>query len=355
MNGDVSEDVLIRKQGRAGRITLNRPGALNALTWPMALEIEKALDAWAGDSSVHVIVVDATGEKAFCAGGDIAELYREGRNGDYDYGRKFWADEYRLNAKIHRYAKPYVAFMDGIVMGGGVGVSAHGSHRVVTERSMVAMPETGIGLIPDVGGTYLLSRAPGRCGEYLAATASRMGPGDAVHAGFADRYMPSARKAEAIAALCKTGAPETIDGLCETPPASELSHRGDEIDRLFATPDALASIKTIEASETDFASSTAKAIRRNSPLSVAVAFEAIRRARCANSIEECLALEYRYTYRCQESAEFLEGIRAAVIDKDRKPQWRPSRLEDLEWNRVSALLSPLGADELKFETRGDAA
>ena len=347
----MTDDVLIRKEGKAGRITLNRPAALNALTWPMALEIEKAIDAWAHDPDVRIVVVDAAGEKAFCAGGDIAELYRIGRGGDFDYGKKFWSDEYRLNAKIHRYPKPYVAFMDGIVMGGGVGVSAHGSHRIVTERSRVAMPETGIGLIPDVGGTYLLSRAPGRCGEYLAMSAAPMGPGDAIYAGFADEYMPGGNKAQAIAALCEIGDPQALEAFCEPPPASALAARRGEIDALFVGPDALACVQALEASPTPFAAEAAKAIRRNSPLSVAVAVEAVRRARTLASIEDVLALEYRFTSRCQDQAEFLEGIRAAVIDKDRKPQWHPSRLEDLDFSRAAALLSPLGADELSLAAR----
>jgi enoyl-CoA hydratase/carnithine racemase len=342
MNGDV----LIRSEGRAGRITLNRPAALNALTWAMALEIEKALDAWADDSQVHAVVVDAAGEKAFCAGGDIAGLYKQGRAGNYDYGRKFWRDEYRLNAKIYRYLKPYVALMDGIVMGGGVGLSSHGSHRIVTERSIVAMPETGIGLIPDVGGTYLLSRMPGRCGEYIAMTSSRMGPGDAIYGGFADLYMPSAHKADAIAALCETGDPKAVHALCESPPASVLAPHQSEIDALFTGADALGCVTALEAASTPFAAAAASAVRRNSPLAVATAFEAVRRARSLRPIEECLALEYRFTYRCQEMAEFLEGIRAAVIDKDRKPKWQPARLGELDFARVHALLAPLGAEEL---------
>jgi enoyl-CoA hydratase len=344
--GPMSGDVLIRREGRAGRITLNRPASLNALTWEMALQIEKALDAWVDDAGVRAVVIDAAGEKAFCAGGDIADLYRNGRAGNYDYGRKFWADEYRLNAKIYRYAKPYVAFIDGIVMGGGVGLSSHGSYRVVTERSVVAMPETSIGLIPDAGGTWLLSRMLGRCGEYIAMTSSRLGPGDAIYGEFADVYMPSGKTALAIAALCETGDPKAVDAFCEIPPASELAAHQNEIDALFAGADALACLTALDAAATPFAGAAAGAIRRNSPLSVAAALEAVRRGRNAHSIEECLALEYRYTWRCQEMAEFLEGIRAAVIDKDRKPQWRPARLEDLDMERVHALLRPLGPEEL---------
>ena len=252
-------DVLIRKEQRAGRMTLNRPAALNALTWEMALAIEKALDAWASDGDVHVVVIDSAGEKAFCAGGDIAELYQKGRAGDYDYGRRFWSDEYRLNAKIHSYKKPFVAIMDGIAMGGGVGVSAHGTHRIVTERSVVAMPETGIGLIPDVGGTFLLSRAPGHCGEYLNMTSARMSPGDAIFAGFADLYLPSSQKAAAIAALCETGDPLAAGALCKEPPSSDLKTHLAEINELFAGADALATVKALESAGTPFSMGAAAA------------------------------------------------------------------------------------------------
>ncbi|RMD91318.1 MAG: enoyl-CoA hydratase/isomerase family protein, partial [Alphaproteobacteria bacterium] len=166
----MSEEILIRKEGRAGRITLNRPEALNALTWPMVTAIEQALDAWADDDELALIVIDGAGERAFCAGGDIAELYRTGRAGDYDYGRRFWRDEYRMNAKLFHFPKPVVTFLHGFVMGGGVGVGCHGSHRIVCEGSVVAMPECGIGLVPDVGGSLILARAPGRLGEYLGTT-----------------------------------------------------------------------------------------------------------------------------------------------------------------------------------------
>ena len=185
-------DIRIRKEGRAGRITLDRPQALNALTHAMALGIDAALDAWRDDPEVAVSLIDATGARAFCAGGDLQEIYAAGRRGDFDYPRRFWAEEYRMNATIARYPKPYVALMQGYVMGGGVGVASHGSHRVVGDTSRIAMPECGIGLIPDVGGTLLLAQAPGRLGEYLGLSGHRMGPGEAIAAGFADHYVPEA-------------------------------------------------------------------------------------------------------------------------------------------------------------------
>ena len=195
-------DIHIRTTGRAGRITLNRPDALNALTYEMCLAIEAAIDAWATDAQIALVIIDAVGDRAFCAGGDIQEMYDTATRGNFEYGRKFWADEYRLNNKIAHFPKPYIAFMQGFTMGGGVGVSAHGSHRIVDDASRIAMPECAIGLVPDVGGSVLLACAPGRLGEYLGTTGTRMGPADAIHAGFADHYIPARRLARAD---CRSG------------------------------------------------------------------------------------------------------------------------------------------------------
>jgi enoyl-CoA hydratase/carnithine racemase len=328
-------DILIRVEGRAGRITLNRPKALNALTYDMLMAIETALDSWAGDDRVALVLIDAAGDKAFAAGGDIVDLYNSGRAGDFGFGRKFWADEYRVNAKIANYSKPYVALMHGFVMGGGVGVSCHGSHRVVDESAQVAMPECGIGLTPDVGGSLILGHAPGRCGEYLAMTSARMGPGDAIYAGFADTYVLCARWEEMVAALAETGDPSVISRFAEAPPEGNL--RG---------------LQALEADGSDWAQGALKAIRRNCPLSVACAFEGVRRAREMTRIEDALALEYRFVFRCMEDGEFLEGIRAAVIDKDRNPRWATPRLEDVTPEMVAAMLAPLGADELRLGGAG---
>ncbi len=198
-------DIDIRIEGCAGRITLNRPKALNALTYDMAMAIHAALRDWAGDDAVRLIVIDAAGDKAFCAGGDIADLYRTGTEGDFAYGRKFWADEYRMNAALFEFPKPVVSLMQGFTMGGGVGVGCHGSHRIVGDSSQIAMPECGIGLVPDVGGSMILARAPGRLGEYLGTTAARLGAADAILAGFADTYIPEGDWPALIAELCRTG------------------------------------------------------------------------------------------------------------------------------------------------------
>jgi len=202
----MTEEAVIRSVGRAGRITLNRPKALNALTHDMVRAIDAALQGWADADAVEVVVIDAAGERAFCAGGDVADLYAAGRAGDYGEGRRFWRDEYRMNARLAAFPKPVVTLMQGYTMGGGVGVGCHASRRVVGESSRIAMPECGIGMLPDVGGSWLLAHAPGRLGEYLALTAARMGPGDAIHAGFADHYIPESRWRGVIAELEATGA-----------------------------------------------------------------------------------------------------------------------------------------------------
>lgn len=340
-------DIIIRQEGRAGRITLNRSETLNGLTHEMVLEMERALDRWAENEKVSLVLIDAEGGRAFSAGGDIQKLYETGRAGDFDYGRRFWRDEYRLNAKIANHPKPYVAFMDGIVMGGGVGVSAHGSHRIVTERTMAAMPECGIGLVPDVGGTWLLARAPGRAGEYLGLTGARMSGADAIHAGFADGFVSSDALPELAAKLCESGDPAVIESFAKLPPDSELVTQQAEIDRCFSGPSVLDCLAAVEALEAEWAEKAAKAIRRNSPVAIACAVQAVRMAREFTRVEQALELEYRYTARCMGQGDFLEGIRAAIIDRDRKPRWDPARLEDVTPDMTAAMLAPLEEGSLQ--------
>ena len=322
-------DIHIRTEERAGRITLNRPDALNALTYDMLRQIERALDHWSGSDRAALILIDAAGDKAFAAGGDIVDLYRTGRAGDYAFGRRFWADEYRINAKVARFPKPYVAVMTGFTMGGGVGVSAHGSHRIVTDGSQVAMPECGIGLVPDVGGSKLLAEAPGHLGEFLGMTSTRMGPGDAIYAGFADSYVPRDALEEVKKWLVETGDPGMILDYAADPPEAPLAAMQAEIDALFSAESPAEVLVRLEASETELAAKALKAIRRNCPLSVACTHAMVRNARAMADIEDVLAQEYRFIWRCMEEGEFLEGIRAAVIDKDRNPQWARPRLEDI--------------------------
>ncbi len=334
-------DIDIRTSGRAGRITLNRPKALNALTYDMILDIERALDAWRDDDAVDLVIIDAAGDKAFCAGGDIAEMYRTASSGDYTYGRTFWADEYRLNAKIAEYPKPYVAFMQGFTMGGGVGVSCHGSHRIVGDSSKIAMPECGIGLVPDVGGSLLLARAPGRTGEYLGTTTARMDAGDAIFAGFADHFIPEAAWDDLIARLEETGDVADIDAATRPAPKAGLAALQDDLSRHFGAGDMAAVAASLAADTSDFATRAGKGIGRVSPLSACTTLALIGRARTADTIRAALDTEYRVTWRCAENGDFVEGIRAAIIDKDNAPRWRHHSVADVTAAEVEAMLAPI--------------
>ncbi|MWD28160.1 enoyl-CoA hydratase/isomerase family protein [Aquicoccus sp. SCR17] len=338
-------DVTIRKEGRAGRITLSREKALNALSWEMCLEMESALDAWADDEAVALVVIDAAGEKAFCAGGDIAEMYRRGQEGDFDYGRQFWRDEYRLNTKLAEYGKPIVSFMQGFVMGGGVGVGCHLPHRVVGDSTQMAMPECGIGLIPDVGGTLLLSGAPGRLGEYLGLTGARMGPGDAIAAGFADHYLPEADWPQAIESLCRTGTLNPLTGNLGNAPDPALDR--DVIDRHFAGEDVGAILASLRGDDSEFAAKTLKVLERGCPISMAATLRMVQALGDGATIRDALAQEFRFTYRSMTEGDFLEGVRAAIIDKDRSPQWRHAPGE-VPAETVDHILAPLGDEELKL-------
>ncbi|MBA4783703.1 MAG: enoyl-CoA hydratase/isomerase family protein [Rhizobiales bacterium] len=336
-----TDELLIRVEGRAGRITLNRPHALNALNYAMVMEIERALHAWAGDPAVALVIIDGAGERAFCAGGDIEELYHSGRRHDFQFGLKFWRDEYRLNALIDEYPKPYIALMHGFVMGGGVGVSAHGSHRIVTETAQIAMPECSIGLIPDVGGTHLLGAAPGHLGEYIGLTGYRMGPADAIHAGFADVYVPEERRAALTAMLEETGDISQIADFSAEPPQGLLAEKETAINRAFSGETAEAIEVQLISSRDAWAEKALSSMKRASPLSLLATLRMIRAARARNNLRESLEHELRFTARAAEKGDLLEGIRAAIIDKDRRPEWRYPNLEDVPSGLVDQMLAPL--------------
>lgn len=339
-------DISIRITGRAGRITLTRAHALNAMTYEMCLAIETAMDAWRDDDAVALVVIDAEGERAFCSGGDIAELYETGTKGDYAYGQKFWADEYRLNNKIFTYPKPVVSFLQGFTMGGGVGIGCHGSHRIVGESSQIAMPECGIGLVPDVGGSLMLALAPGRLGEYLGLTGARMGPDDAILAGFADTFVPQADWPVLIGTLETSGDAEKIVG--QSAPEGQLRGAQTEIDALFSG-EALGDIlNDLRHADTEFSADALKKLSRPSPLSMACAVEMLHRLRGPSiTLEKALDLEYRFTFRAMKHADFLEGIRAAIIDKDRHPKWRFAD-GNVPVSAVAQMLQPLGVNALKL-------
>ena len=330
-------DLIIRKTGRAGHITLNRPQALNALTYEMCLEIEATLDAWCTDDTVQLILIDGAGERAFCSGGDIADMYKSGQTGDLSYGRKFWRDEYRLNAKIANSPKPIVSFLHGFTMGGGVGIGCHASHRIVCETSQIAMPEVTIGLIPDVGGSLLLAKAPGFTGTYLGLTGDRMDASDAIFAGFADYFIPQDEWDTLKSTLLASGDTSLIKST--TPPPARLANWQADIDTAFAGK----TLGDIYAGLTNAPplAHARKLMDRNSPLAMGAAITIIQAARDAGTIEAALEMEYRFTYRAVAESDFIEGIRAAIIDRDRAPKWRDATADE-----ILKMTAPLGAATL---------
>ena len=343
-----SAECLIRREGRAGRITLNRPEALNALTYAMIGDIAAALVTWRNDPAVSVIILDGAGERALCAGGDVISLYEaspRGAHPDPTLSANFWRDEYRLNAAIKNYPKPYVAIMDGIVMGGGVGLSAHGRHRVVTDRTMVAMPETAIGLIPDVGGTWLLGHAQGRFGEYLGLTGARMDGADAIQAGLADIFMPRADVAAFVARLLATDG-EAIDDIIEevgerAVPPSKLAASSELVTKIFAH-ETIEDMHMEALSTTDpLAQRVAADLAGKSPKALKLFLAAVRQARKLPSLEAALVVEYRLVNRLYRDGEFTEGIRALLIDKDKVPQWSPATVAQITDAMIAAYLAPL--------------
>ncbi|MFG3530878.1 enoyl-CoA hydratase/isomerase family protein [Streptomyces sp. NPDC047917] len=341
------DHVLLRTEGRAAYMTLNRPEALNALSHPMVLRIEEALTTWADDPSVELVVIEGAGERGLCAGGDIRVIHEDARTGG-TASADFWRDEYRLNALIARYPKPYVALMDGIVMGGGVGVSAHGSVRIVTERSRVAMPETGIGFVPDVGGTYLLALAPGELGTHLALTGVPAGAADALLSGLADHFVP----ASALPALARELAVDSVHAVLERhvaePPAGELPAAREWIDHCYAADTAEEIVARLLASGVPAAQDAADTLLSKSPTAVKVTLAALRRARHLGPLERVLEQEYRVSCVALSSPDLVEGIRAQVIDKDRTPHWSPATLEAVTPAGVDRYFAPLDANELRL-------
>ncbi len=342
-------EVLIRVEGRAGRITLNRPKALNALTLDMTRRIWSALLAWRDDPAVHLVILDGTGDRALCAGGDVLTLY-DSRQAGSTLARTFWREEYRLNALIHRYPKPFVALMDGIVMGGGIGLSAHaqGGGRIVTERSMLAMPETGIGLIPDVGGTWLLGHAAGELGTYLALTGARITSSDAIQTGLADIHLPWSELDGLVAELVAPDGLLVADILdeardAEPVPSSLLMELKPAIDAVFAKATIEEMLAELQSTTDDWAKRTRADLLQKSPIALKATLEALRRvkSRQTASLEAALTAEFRLCTHLFEQGEFPEGVRALLVDKDRKPRWKPASLADVTPAMVDALFAPI--------------
>lgn len=342
-------EVVVERAGTLGRIVLNRPRAINALDHAMVQTIAATLLEWADDDSVHAVLLTGAGERGLCAGGDIVSIYhdaREGGSGSAD----FWRDEYVLNAAIERYRKPYVAIMDGIVMGGGVGVSAHGGVRIVTERSTIGMPEVGIGFVPDVGGTYLLSRAPGELGTHVALTTARMSAGDAIACGFADHFVPSDRLPEFEEALAGGSVKDAIARFARPAPDPELAGQRSWIDAAYAADSVEEIVANLRDSGVPEAAAAAEQILGKSPTAAKVTLRALRRARELHTLEAVLDQEYRVSLACLQSHDLVEGIRAQVVERDRNPAWSPSTLEEVTAEQVDRFFEPLGDAELGLGT-----
>jgi enoyl-CoA hydratase len=346
----MSSEIIVSRQRRLGRIRLNRPEALNSLTLDMVRAFTRALDEFASDPEIIAVLVTGEGERGLCAGGDIRRLY-DLRHGDHRHYRDFWREEYQLNARIARFPKPYVVWMDGIVMGGGVGISAHGSCRIVTERTRLAMPETRIGFIPDVGGSWLLSRAGG-AGFYMALAGATISGADAIDTGLADLMIESRRLVDLIERLTDLDSAERLeDALLDLrlkPEAGSLKQHKEVLDRVSAASGVEAVIDILAGASTAFARSAAVEIGRNSPTNLKVTFELLRRALNASRLEECLVNEYKAASRLLRSHDLYEGIRAALIDKDKTPRWAPATLEEVSEAAVVEILSGDGEASLEF-------
>ena len=348
-------ELIVRREGGAGVIRLNRPKAINAMTLEMSLGIDAALDRFEADPAVALVLLEGAGERGLCAGGDIRGLYESSRVGG-DLGKVFWRQEYRMNARIARFPKPYVAFMDGLVMGGGVGLSAHGRHRVVTERTRLAMPEVGLGFFPDVGGTWLLSRSPGEIGTYFGLTGETMNGPDAIHARFADAVVPSAKLAALRDVLTKVRPGTTsaeirllIDGFATGENSGPVAAMQRSIDAWFAHNRIEDIFAALQRDGSELARATRKTLNEKSPRGMVVTLELLRLARASSSLEQCLVREYRAALQVFASDDFREGVRAAVIDKDRNPRWSPPRIEDVTPEMVAPYFAEIGADELAFD------
>ena len=338
-------EILFEKRGAAGIVTLNRPKALNALTHGMVVAMKAKLDEWVGDPSIGVVIVRGAGERAFCAGGDIRAIAESGRAGT-SYALDFWHDEYLLNATIKHYPKPYVAFIHGIAMGGGVGVSVHGQYRIACETTLFAMPETGIGFFPDVGGSYFLPRCPGEIGMYLALTGARLKAADALYAEVATHIVPQARWSGLMDAL-ETGAalPNLPAEFDSKTPAPLAEHR-EKIDRIFAAGSVEAILARLDDEADDWSKATAATIRSKSPTSLKLTFREMREGRKL-FFDDCMRVEYRMASRILAGNDFYEGVRAAIVDKDGAPKWRPAALADVSDRDIDAYFAPLGVKELR--------
>jgi enoyl-CoA hydratase len=344
-----SDEVLTRVDGNVGYVTLNRPKAINSLNQTMVDLLSSVLIRWERDEAIRAVVLAGAGERGLCAGGDVVAIYHSARKDGVE-ARRFWRDEYLLNGLVGRFAKPYVALMDGIVMGGGVGVSAHANTRVVTDTSKIAMPEVGIGFIPDVGGTYLLSRAPGKLGLHAALTGAPFNGADAIALGFADHYVPHSELDAFAIAVGTNGVEGALARHAVEPPPSELAAQREWIDRCYSgdsVVDIVARLRELGETGSEPANDAANLIGTRSPISLSVTFEAVRRAAELESLKDVLVQDYRVSSASLRSHDLVEGIRAQLVDKDRNPKWSPAELAAVTVADVASYFAPVD-DDLTF-------
>ena len=344
-------DVIVRAQGTLRRLTLNRPQAFNALTLDMAVTMTAFMRRWADDPAIGAVLIDGAGDRGLCSGGDLRALYDAAKTKD-SFPADYWATEYRLDVLIARYRKPVIALMDGLVMGGGVGISAHAAHRVVTERSAVAMPECAIGLFPDVGASFILARAPGRIGTHLALTGTRMAAADAIYAGFADSHIPTARLDDLRAALAGCRNTENVraalDSLSTSPASGSLAAARSWIDGSYAADRVEEIVDRLKENTAAEAGKALAAIAKGSPTSLKVTLRNLRDAASFGRVEQAFQQDYRIALACIAGHDFIEGIRATIVDKDRNPKWQPARPEDVTPDIVERHFKSVGALELQF-------
>jgi len=344
----MTDDILLKVEGHAGFISLNRPSALHALTLPMVHAMTAALLEWRGDPAVKCVVIDHTDGRGFCAGGDIAFLRNSAINDGGESGRKFFHNEYQLNHLLFTYPKPIVAFMDGITMGGGVGISQPARFRVATENTKFAMPETGIGLFPDVGGGWYLSRLEGRVGQFLALTGSRIAGAGCLSLGLATHYLTSNVLAEAKSRIA-TEDVDRIDGilgtLSVTPPDSKIVETIVQINRHFASDRLEDILSSLEGDESDWAMKELATLRTKSPQTCKVALRQLAESSKLTDFADNMAMEYRIASRVIVRPDFAEGVRAVIVDKDNAPKWDPAAAEGVTDGLVDAIFVPLPAQE----------
>ena len=352
-------DIVFSRDGGLARVTLNRPQALNALTQPMALALDAELRNWQADDSVRTVAIKGAaredGRVPFCSGGDIRFLHQQQNDPERQFAITFYEQEYRLNTLVFRFPKPYVALIDGVVMGGGVGISFHGSHRVMSEHALFAMPETGIGLFPDVGATYFLPRCPGRMGLYMGLSGARITVADALYLGLSTHHVPSARMAEfesALAAADLSGdAGGAIDGVLvdfsADPGDAPLAARQEEVDRCFAGDSVEAILANLAAEGTEWAEQSRATMLEKSPTSLKITHRQLTQYGDLD-FEAAMKIEYRMAIHCNFSHEFYEGIRAQIIDKDRQPKWDPARLEDVGEDLIERYFQAPASGDMTF-------